>query len=411
MPAGSNRLIGPPFLDRPWPRGVCSVRRPPSSRHATEAGTDHEERQSPSASGAARISLQATPAPLWSKDRIRTGQLVLRTITAWEAPIAVVPPEFDGYHVSQIFPVFSLDPEAIDPCYMQLICQWPSFWEEMRARTRGTVLRRKTLSATDLLSIEVPLPSLEEQRRIIDLMDSADTLIESLRATAESASIAVDCHLDALVSENVIRLGGVVAMGSGPSWKSEQETAVPVDGAISVVSITNTKPNGRLDLSESRYVVDLPSGVRRLSPHSLIMIRTNGNRKRIGNIYRAVPETIGSAVSAFQIALEPLDPADSTYIYWVIRSPRIQAQITAVASGTTGLGNVAVSWLRDLELAWPTRPERDRYISVAEDLDAVNQAAEDQRMAALNLRTALLVDLLSGEHTISDTYDTLLGSS
>ena len=146
-------------------------------------------------------------------------------------------------------------------------------------------------------------------------------------------------------------LGSLAHLTSGASWSSVQECK-PVEGSTAVLTITNTKMNGRIDLTDRRYVVGLPESTFRLADYSLVMIRTNGNRTRIGNVYRVPAEAVGSAVSAFQIASSRPIERYSDYLYWVLSAPAVQSQITAAASGTTGLGNIAVRWLRDLDIPW-----------------------------------------------------------
>lgn len=78
--------------------------------------------------------------------RLRAGQLVMRKLTAWEGPITIVPEEYDGYVVSTEFPTFSLDPDALSPAFMNLLCQQPQFWERMRSASTGSVQRRKRVN-------------------------------------------------------------------------------------------------------------------------------------------------------------------------------------------------------------------------------------------------------------------------
>lgn len=264
------------------------------------------------------------------------------------------------------------------------------------------------ISRPRVRELPIALPPLYVQRRIIDLIQSLDTVRHWLSETGQAARGALNCHLGSLTSEGSLPLGALVQMRSGPSWRTEQETLLEVEHAEPVISITNTKPNGRLDTTTRRFVVGLPPSTWRLTRDSLIMIRANGNRERIGNVYRVTPEAIGCAVSAFQIVLEPVNSGDSAYLYWFLQTPKIQSRITAAASGTTGLGNVAVSWLRDLEVSWPSLSERNDFVALAESIGSVQELAEDQLAAADILRMALLDDLLSGATELPASYDLLL---
>jgi len=120
-----------------------------------------------------------------SLQRLRTGQLVYRKLTAWEGPITVVPPEFDGGYVSSEFPTFTLDEDAVLPEFLALVCRRPSFWNEMRIRSRGTAERRGRLNPQDLLNVEIQLPDLDAQARFVEL-ERAIRRTDAERATLEA---------------------------------------------------------------------------------------------------------------------------------------------------------------------------------------------------------------------------------
>ncbi|MFD1210743.1 hypothetical protein ACFQ36_01640 [Arthrobacter sp. GCM10027362] len=105
--------------------------------------------------------------------QLEEGNLVYRTITAFEAPSAVVGPEFAGTFVTpQAFPVFRFDANRILPEFMSLMTTFPEFHEAMSERCTGTVLRRKTLFVAAFQSIPINLPPLDEQQRIVDLVSA-----------------------------------------------------------------------------------------------------------------------------------------------------------------------------------------------------------------------------------------------
>lgn len=190
-----------------------------------------------------------------SLHQLASGQLVMRKLTAWEGPITVVPEEFAGFHVSTEFPTFAMDRTAVLPGYMRCICQQPSFWEEMRLRSTGSVQRRKRLSAAALMTIGVALPPIEEQRRIVDLLsalegyrqllgtisDESHQLGESLREDAFGQSQGPTTPLGDLCEADGIQLG---PFGSQLHAGDYVQDGIPcvmpkdmVDGAVRSTSV------------------------------------------------------------------------------------------------------------------------------------------------------------------------------
>jgi hypothetical protein len=69
-----------------------------------------------------------------------------------------------------------------------------------------------------------------------------------------------------------------------------------------------------INVSQSVSVVGLPESTPTLNAGSLIVIRTNGNRDRIGNVYRPMDEAFGCAVSAFQFLSQATHPLDRDFL-------------------------------------------------------------------------------------------------
>lgn len=114
-------------------------------------------------------------------------------------------------------------------------------------------------------------------------------------------------------------------------------------------------------------------------------------------------------MSAFQIAMKAHDPHLAPIIYWYLGSPSVQRAITENASGSTGLGNIAIGWLKKLLVPDLTRQDRDRYVTRCETLNSVVDRRGSLGGAAADLRRRLLAALLSGEHEIPESYDDLIG--
>lgn len=124
------------------------------------------------------------------------------------------------------------------------------------------------------------------------------------------------------------------------------------------------------------------------------MIRTNGNRKRIGNVYLPPEEVYGAAVSAFQFTLEASDVETRDYLYLALRSPSIQRQLSESTSGSTGLGNLAVRSLKLLEVPWPVTEVRRTQAELIRAVDGKIDATRAEVARLRQVRVGLLSGLL-----------------
>lgn len=290
---------------------------------------------------------------------------------------------------------------------------WAQSDQTIRAATALMVgsTGRQRVAATDFRNLPIPVPPLAEQKRIVDVIAAVDAVKDALVRRASVLTSLLHAHLDTFDSPQTFKLGRIAQMRSGPSWKASDERSQPGDDARPVIGIRTTRPDGTLDLSEMAFVSGLSESVRTIGGRSLVMIRTNGNRARIGNVYRPGPALSGAAVSAFQILIDLDDDTDRDCAYWYLRAPKVQRLITEAASGTTGLGNVAIKWLKDLEVPYPAEAERDQFVGTAEALQSTIDATDRCTEATRRVRGALLKDLLSGRYEIPESYDHLLAEA
>lgn len=301
-------------------------------------------------------------------------------------------------------------PGDVDLDFLYVAATADTFRAQLQRLVAGTTGSRQRVKPEALLSLPIDLPPREQRHRIVDLVRGVDNAAacarDGVRSTKRAtAAVATACFEGALDTRD---LGSLVTMRSGPSWSATEETPQPVDGATPVLKITNTRPDGTIVMDERAYVVNLASTVQLLDESSLVLIRTNGNRTRIGNVYRSTPEIVGHAVSAFQFAARPLDPSDRDYIYWFLRTTSTQEAMSHAASGSTGLGNLALGWLRSLAVPWFPASERARIVETCEALELVGTWAQREANSLVLLRSALVDDLLSGRREIPNSYDTLL---
>lgn len=122
--------------------------------------------------------------------RLRTNQLVMRKLTAWEGPITVVTEDFDGYFVSPEFPTFTLDKTRVVPGYVRHLCKSPILWAAMRDESTGSVQRRKRVSPQRLLTIHIPLPTILEQSRCAQRL-SAFEAVQEAAAQVRTKAVAL----------------------------------------------------------------------------------------------------------------------------------------------------------------------------------------------------------------------------
>lgn len=139
----------------------------------------------------ARTVEEATKVKTKILHRLALDDITYNRMWATKAAFGVVDSDAGGCLVTNDFPIFVADQTRLIPAYMRLIFQTTTFQTEAAVRAVGTTERRR-LKEPDFLSIKVLLPSVVEQRRIVDGLSAVDAQIEALAAEIAALQGATD---------------------------------------------------------------------------------------------------------------------------------------------------------------------------------------------------------------------------
>jgi type I restriction enzyme, S subunit len=276
--------------------------------------------------------------------RLRTDQIVMSQLKAWEGAVARVAPAFAGAHLSPQFPTFSMDLDRVAPAYVEWYCRSPATWERLRAKSRGMGARRDSVSPASFVDLPLPLPPLDEQQRLVGLLDQisakaskARQLAADLQAPQQSPVLA---YLDRLFGDPYSGRAGtlkveewvpladlVTDVADGP-----HQTPAYSDEGIPFVTALNVAP-GVLTMTPIKYVS--------LEQHRALQRRARAER---GDVLVTKDGTIGLCCLvetdrefSFFVSVALIKPLperlDGQFLVWLLRAPSTQQRISDQARG------------------------------------------------------------------------------
>lgn len=326
--------------------------------------------------------------------RVKPGQTLFGKRRAYQHKVAYA--EFEAICSGDIY-TFEADEAQMLGEFLPFLVQSNEFFDYALDTSAGSLSPRTNWR--DLANFEFDLPPLDEQKSIADLLWAVERHrlgASGERATARASLGGFAGHrLSSFTT--TIRLGDAAITRSGPSFAASDVHDQAVEGSLPVIGIPNTKPDGTIDLNGVGHVTGLAGSVGKIDGSSLVLIRTNGNRQRIGNVYLPPIEAHGHAVSAFQFLMQANDGADRDYLFWVLSEPEMQERMSENASGTVGLGNLAVRWLNEQQIPWSAEAD-ERQAVVAELRNFASAVADfDTELKALGtVRSALSTEIFRG---------------
>ncbi|KAA8818094.1 hypothetical protein CSQ85_09595 [Bifidobacterium rousetti] len=342
--------------------------------------------------GAVRREIGDGKAPKpFTGNRGHAGQFVFSRIWARRGAMALIPEELDGVVVTNEFPLFDVDEEELDSRYLNYLVQTQSFLGELERISAGASGQNRVKEAA-FLNIHVPLPSLEEQRRIVAVLDRAD----AIRAKRRQMLADLDELKQSLFDEMflgtdfpIVESGDLMPVmrnGLSPSKRGTVSARVLTLSAIT---------QGKFDVNavkEGTFDTEPPAD-KRVTDQDFMMCRGNGNKSLVGvGAYSSenypglvFPDTIiAGRIDSSKILLPFLE------MIW--RSRSVRGQIEKSARTTNGTYKVNQQALSQISIPLPPIELQKEFARRVEAITAARAkveralALDDELFAALQSR-------------------------
>jgi len=238
----------------------------------------------------------------WMPVPLRTGDVLVTS----EAPLGEVSqvPSDDPLVLSQRLFALRGKAEILDSTYLRYFLQSPDAQHRLRMRATGTTVTG--IRQSELVKVLVPLPLLEEQRRIVGVLGALEVLIETNRLVAEGICELSRTYFESLTSRCVgtYRLGDVA--------KVNARKATPhTEGRIQYVDIASLS-DGSIDWPGRISWAVAPSRARRLATDGNTLWSTVRPNRRAHALLVNAPDDLIVSTGIAVIAPMVIGPA---YLY------------------------------------------------------------------------------------------------
>ncbi|MCG8422375.1 MAG: restriction endonuclease subunit S [Proteobacteria bacterium] len=278
--------------------------------------------------------------------------------------------------------------------------------DEMIALAHGGAGLRH-ITRSKLESIEIPVPAVDEQRRIVARINACLQRVDEIRALRQEADREAKALLpsslasvfgELLATCDTMTLGSVVCESRyGISRKCDAgEDAVPV---LRIPNIADLE----VKLADLKYCALAPTELVRLAlePGDLLVVRTNGSADLVGRcaVFEGARRPFAFASYLIRLRLDR-GRADPTFVAMFLASAHGRDAIAAIRRTSAGQYNVNSENLRAIQIpAVPIRWQR-KIAERLRDQESVTRAIAAQQAARMDeadhLRAAILRRSISG---------------
>lgn len=268
----------------------------------------------------------------------------------------------------------------------------PYFRKEATANMTGSA-GQKRVPADFLKRLKIPLPPLEEQRRIAAILDAAD----ALRRRRREALALLDTLPGAIFAEMFGDIAGLpsvpfgqvihdIGNGVSPSRAGTVEDEVLTLSAVTGVTFDASKRKS------DKFAGAIPAG-KRVETGDFLLCRGNGNPDLVGSA-KLADNTGEGFVYPDTIMRAKLNEARvvSGYVASLWKHNHIRDQITAGARTTNGTMKINQTTVKNIEIPLPDLASQAKFARRASEIEAGIKA---QQFAHLSELEALFASLQS----------------
>ena len=279
---------------------------------------------------------------------------------------------------------------------------------EFQAQTTGI----RNLRTPDYLEQEIELPPLPEQKRIVDLISSVDSYIETLQQQLESAKKSRNAVLYELLT------------GGGDDWVETtlgQEFEICKNGknykdGISTeglpISRIQTIASGKIDLTKvgfGNFFLQDAEGF--LLEEGDILFSHINSLPHVGKVaivqHNHLPLIHGMNLLRMRFA----NSNDTNFMFYLMQNESMRDEIRSRAQVAVNQVSINISSIKTIKIVIPPLRTQKEIASLICAWDNLIEECENNLNSSRNLRVGLLSELLSGEHEIPASYDKFMGAA
>ncbi len=256
------------------------------------------------------------------------------------------------------------------------------------------------LGKADLLSVEIPLPPLTEQKRIAAILDKTDAIRRKRQQAIRLAdeflrSVFLDMFGDPVTNPKGFPIGTIREIVGTANYGSSAK-ASEVDGDYPILRMGNITYEGAIDMKDLKYIdlteKDKPKYLA--TKGDLLFNRTN-SKELVGKtaVYDG-DEPV--AIAGYLIRVRPNEKGNSYYISGYLNSAHGKATLQNMCKSIVGMANINAQEMQDIPILLPPVELQKQYQEIVTSVKAKLRKHEAALRGKSDLFSSLSQKAFSG---------------
>jgi len=313
----------------------------------------------------------------------------------------VLCPDFAGHCSTEIFPL--LPAPTLNRRFLFYWLTWRRTCDQIATTATGARMPRANMD--EVLEFEIPLPPLDEQKRIVAALDQAFAALDRARANSETGLSDVEELLRTVVSENLenalkgsverMRLSELCSIARGGSPRPIQKFLTDDADGVNWIKISDATASGMfIEQTQQKISRDGMSRSRYVAPGAFLLT----NSMSFGRPY--ILKTDGCIHDGWLVLEPDYGLVDQEYLYFLLGSKQVYREFDRLAAGST-VRNLNIDLVSKVSVSLPAiERQREAVVSIKNAtrvVDELTRHYRDQIADSEALRQSLLQAAFSGQ--------------
>lgn len=307
--------------------------------------------------------------------------------------------EYDIGALSPMYVIFSVDETKLLPDYFKHYFQTHKFNENVKNNTQGSV--RNSLSFKALSEFEYLLPPLEEQKRIVKILDQVNRIIEKYQNLISEKEQFIKSQFVEMFGGigHYEKIGDICSIKARIGWQGLTKKEYLESGDYYLV--TGTDFNGNtIDfnncsfVTQERYNQDENIQLKEKD----VLVTKDGTIGKVAFIDKLPkPATLNSGVFVVRDKLNILNPI---YLEYALLSNDFSRFIRKIKTGST-IAHLNQEVFLKFRIPIPEKKLQDKFEPIVQLIDKQKFELEKQKQNYIDLKKGLMQQLLTGRLKVS----------
>ena len=337
------------------------------------------------------INLEQEKLPSRAKRKVKKNSIIYSTVRPNQLHYGIIKNQPQNFLVSTGFTVIDVDESKAVAEYVYYFLTQKEIVESLQAIGEQSVSTYPSIKPSDIEDIEIPLPSLDVQKKIVGILKSLDAKIESNSAINNNLEQQAKALYNQMFlakasddwTQGVLSDIADITMGQSPSSDSYNEEGIGTIFYQGRAEFGTRFPSQRLCTTQPK----------RMACENDVLMSV---RAPVGDLNVAREDCcIGRGLAS----IRSKDNHQSFVLYTMFA---LQLELDKFNGEGTVFGSINRDSLNKMPIIIPSIDTMDQFESVVAPMDAQIRTNHEENLRLEAIRDALLSKLMSGELDVSE---------